>query len=174
MSLEQAIAEQTAAIKEQTAVLTKLVTAAAIIAAGNKAPQILSGAADTKKAAEPEVGTGEQESEKKPTRRQRESRMDVPVKDENNLPPPAAERVLPEGERDEAYYKAHVQPTLLKLAGMDKDVLIDMFKKFGVKSGKELTPDTWDAAFVAAKSLIDQVIAREEQLKKEREEDALV
>lgn len=173
MSLEEAIAANTAAIEAQTAVLAKLTTAIAVIAAGAGKATL---AAPENRAAEPTADpkTTAEEPEKKLTRRQRESRMDVPVADPNNAPPPAAERVLPEGERNEAFYKAHVQPTLLKLAGLDKEVLIDMFKKFGVKSGKELAPETWDAAFVAAKALVDEVIARDERLKREKEEDALV
>lgn len=162
MSLEQAIAEQTAAIKEQTAVLTKLVTAISVIAA--------SAGKATLAAAEP--AATEAPKEEKMTRRKREAAMDIPVVDPDNLPEGDAKKSpLPEGERNDAFYKEHVQPVLLGLAAVDKEVLKDMFKKFGVAKGSELKPADWDAAVIAAAALKEEVIARDKRLKEEADAD---
>lgn len=175
MSLEQALADQTAAIKEQTAALIKLTTAIAVIAStAGKGGAAVTAAAATIEAgkvtpvseagepvAEPEAPKAE---EKKKSRRELMDEVPRPKDDKKNLPP--ADAVLPEGERNEDYYKAHVQPCILELAGYEnggRDILIAMYKKLGIKDGKDLRarPSEWDVATIGAKTLLAEAKARD-------------
>lgn len=172
MSLEQAIAEQTAAIKEQTAVLAKLVTAIAVIAAAGKT------ITSTVEKSAPEAKAVEAEPVKKPeaektedapavdpnakperlTRRQQHAQVPLPPTDGADAPDMTK---LPEGERDEAYYNKHVQPIFVELLKLDKEVLKAMLAKYKVASGKAIPPEDWDAAVYTVKGLIAQVQERD-------------
>lgn len=176
MSLEQAIAEQTAAIKEQTAVLTKLVTAIAVIAAGEKSTPTPTDNAPAGKKAQAESAKAEPTKEPEPektedapavdpnakperlTRRQQHAQVPLPPTDGADAPDTTK---LPEGERDEAYYAKHVQPVLIELLKLDKEVLKALLAKFKVSTGKDIPSTEWDAAVFAAKGLIAQVQERD-------------
>lgn len=73
---------------------------------------------------------------------------------------------LPAGERNEAYYKANVQPTLLTLAKLSRDVLVTLLQdQFKSAKGNLVPVAQWDHLVHAANGFIAPLEkARDENL----------
>jgi hypothetical protein len=181
MSLEQVLADQTAAIREQTAAITKLTTAFAVVAAqssGITVPAVLldttatSSVAGEAATATPRPNPAADTREPAKTRRQKHSEFEVPVVPEDNKPEPEAVSVLPEGERTLEFYAEHVKPVLVALGRLDKEVLREVLKKFGAEKGDQTKPEDWDAVVIAAKALAEEVVERNKRLEAEAAAEA--
>ena len=178
MSLEEVLAEQTAAIREQTQALVKLTTAFAVVAAhatGVEVPAVLQGKASedaapakTKQETVAEKMADTREPPK--TRRQKHAEFETPTVDPANKPP--ADSGLPEGERDKDYYDAHVRPILMKLVDLDKPVVKALVEKFGQTRADAIPAAEWDELVIATKALTAEVIERNKRLKAEAEAEA--
>jgi hypothetical protein len=160
MSLEEVIKEQTAAIKEQTLVLQKLVTAIAVNVAGKKfgtesmafcgaADAIPLEAVDRRYAVVEDVPApaAEKTKPKKAAPKSEELQMMEEVIAEE------ATFKLPDGERNDAYYVQHVQPICLELVTKNKPALFKIVnERFGAKSAKLIPADKWDELVAAVKA----------------------
>jgi hypothetical protein len=172
MSLEEVIKEQTAAIKEQTLVLQKLVTAIAVNVAGKKdqiallnyadgdaeptnfipatgATDIILVEADDQRYAVTEGPTTV------PAEAPRAKKAKAAPKSEElqMMEEVIAAEELPSGERNDAYYVANIQPICLELVAKNKPALVAIVTEhFGAKSAKLIPSDKWDELVTLVKA----------------------
>jgi hypothetical protein len=143
MPLEQAIQEQTVAIKALTAVLTsfKFPSAGAV---EPSRPQEKS-KTEPAKAATVEAKPAKEKA-KTPEAEQKEALQEV-LDEEGEFEEEEEEEVnpnaLPVGKRDEAYIRVHIMPKLLDLAkATSKETVLALIGKFKTVSGEKVVKST--------------------------------
>jgi len=138
MSLEEVIQEQTTAIKALTAALV-----------GFKMPSAEVRASTPPSAEKPKTEAAKQQSvkpkAKTPEAEQKED-MDAVLEEAMANGEDAEEEdtsALPKGERNEAYIRAHIMPSLLQLAKLtDKEAVLKLLGQFKTADGSKVSKST--------------------------------
>lgn len=132
--LETVIQEQTAAIKDLTAAIREFMAAknTGENTSPNAAPKT-----EEEKVKAPVEPPKPKVAKAKPKEEKTELDLMNEVIEE--------EEGLPAGERDDAYYKTHVQPHCLQLVAKNKAALVEIVNgHFKAKSAKDIPADKWD------------------------------
>jgi hypothetical protein len=161
MTIEKAIEDLTAAIKEQTSVFATLAAAQLkmtpqVSGPGTPAevvinPGDVAAAEAPKREAKREAKretTPAPEPKQEPKQEAKQEAKQEP-KQEAKREPEAAEVVL-----DESYYQANVRPTLIALAKYDITQLKKLLAEFGVEKGDQIPSAQWADAVEKAKAIM--------------------
>lgn len=131
MSLEALIQENTAALRELIAALGRVSQATPVTITEDKAPELKPGSPEQKAAAKAALAEAERIGKEKAQQEAARIAAEMEAKEEADLVGGAGEAVVYDYHKD-------VAPLLNNLLKSNKQALLDLFKKYGVKNGAGL------------------------------------